>query len=157
MGFAVGAIAYPLLRNHRFEWLQTLTHVTAGAEYHLFRLFVSDVSVAEHALTIGGFNALIIVECTGLFEALIFAAAVWAAPARWQEKAVGIGLGIPLLFLINVVRLATLIAIGRYFPGGFQFAHQYLWQGVWIFVVIGVWLLWVVVVVRNEEAVPDLA
>ena len=94
---AIAAVAYPLARNHMFFAVQGFAQFTASCTYQIIRLFVSEVSLEGHLLVVNGFQALVIVECTGLFEALIFVAAVLAVPASWGQRAIGIALGFPLL------------------------------------------------------------
>jgi archaeosortase B (VPXXXP-CTERM-specific) len=83
---------------------------------------------------------------------LIFSAAVLAFPTSWKKKAVGLLLGNPAIYLFNVVRIAMLIVVGRYWPGAFDFMHLYFWQATMIVMIVSVWLLWIIKVVRTDEA-----
>ena len=92
----------------------------------------------------------IIEECTGLYEILIYAAAVFAFPTSLIKKGIGIALGAPILYAVNVVRIAFLIWIGRFYPEIFDFMHLYFWQATLILMITSVWLLWIFKVVRHE-------
>jgi len=48
-----------------------------------------------------------------------------------------------VLYLVNLLRVLSLIALGRYWPGGFQAAHLYVWQALFLAVVAACWLGWV--------------
>jgi archaeosortase B (VPXXXP-CTERM-specific) len=92
----------------------------------------------------------IIEECTGVYEVLIFAAAVLAFPTIWPKKWVGLGLGLPLLYFFNVLRIAVLILVGKYMPQYFDFMHLYFWQATLILMITSVWLLWITQVVNRD-------
>lgn len=75
-------------------------------------------------------------ECTGIFVFLLFASFVMAYPTSARGRALGVGLGVPLLFTINVLRLATLARIVEYYPSAFFYFHEYVWQGIFMVVVL---------------------
>ena len=73
-----------------------------------------------------------------------------AFPTRWWKRFVGIAAGVPLLYAINVVRLVCLGLIGAYDETQeiFDFAHHYVWQGIYIIFVVAIWMVWVEVLVK---------
>jgi archaeosortase B (VPXXXP-CTERM-specific) len=131
------------------DWL---TRATATAEYHFFRLFSDAVILRETMVVFSGFSVQIIEECTGLYEVLIFSAAVLAFPTTLVKKGIGIGLGAPILYGVNVLRIAFLMLVGQYYPSSFDFMHLYFWQATLILMITSVWLLWIFKVVRYEAA-----
>ena len=77
-------------------------------------------------------------ECTGIFVCMLFASFVLAYPARWTARLIGLAVGLPLFFAINVIRLATLARIVEVYPGAFFYMHEYVWQGILtVFVLLG--------------------
>ena len=77
-------------------------------------------------------------ECTGIFVFLLFGAFLLAYPASWRARLIGLSIGIPALFAVNVVRLATLARIVEVYPALFFYFHEYVWQGVFmVFVLLG--------------------
>jgi archaeosortase B (VPXXXP-CTERM-specific) len=124
---------------------------TAWIEYAFFRVFSSSTSISGKVVVFQGFAVKIIEECTGLYEVVIFAAAVLAFPTSWRKRAIGLLMGVPLLYLFNVLRIAVLILVGRYFPEYFDFMHLYFWQATLILMITSVWLLWIIKVVRSGE------
>jgi exosortase/archaeosortase family protein len=77
-------------------------------------------------------------ECTGIFICILFASFVLAYPAKWTARLVGFFIGIPLLFSVNVFRLATLARIVEVYPQAFFYFHEYVWQGIFmVFVLVG--------------------
>lgn len=81
-------------------------------------------------------------ECTGIFVFLLFVSFVLAYPTTWKARAVGLGLGLPALFTINVLRLGTLARIVEIYPGSFFYFHEYVWQGIFLVVVLVGALAW---------------
>ncbi len=50
----------------------------------------------------------------------------------------GLVIGIPLLFSVNVFRLATLARSVEVYPQAFFYFHEYVWQGIFmVFVLVG--------------------
>jgi exosortase H (IPTLxxWG-CTERM-specific) len=148
---ALVSILYPLMVEHYFAIVQAFIEGTASLEYWIFSWFSDDVKLEDKLIFFNGFAVKIIDECTGIYEMLIFAAAVLAFPTGWREKGIGILLGCPLIYLFNVVRIAMLIVVGRYWHDAFDFMHLYFWQGTMIIWIVSIWLLWIVKVVRSDE------
>jgi archaeosortase B (VPXXXP-CTERM-specific) len=150
----LGLIAwlYPIVHERHMGVIDRLAVWTAWVEYWSFRVFTSAVTLSDKVVVFQGFAVKIIEECTGIYEVLIFTAAVMAFPTSWSKRAIGLGMGIPLLYLFNVVRIAVLILVGKYAPGWFDFMHLYFWQGTLILMITSVWLLWITKVVKNDGA-----
>jgi exosortase H (IPTLxxWG-CTERM-specific) len=149
-------LLYPMITKRWFFLVEFLTGWTAWIEYALLHVFSPEAGLDGNLVQLGGFSVRIIEECTGVFEMIIFVAAVLAFPTTWQKRAIGLGLGLPLLYLFNVVRILVLVLVGRYWPGIFEFMHVYFWQATLILMITSVWLLWIFQVVRSgdEEAAP---
>jgi len=129
------------------EWMSQITAILGGMSIDLF----SDEVQQKHKMIIyGGFAVEIIEECTGLYEILIYAAAVFAFPTTLLKKGIGIALGAPILYATNVLRIVFLVWIGRYYPEAFDFMHLYFWQATLILMITSVWMLWIFLVVKRE-------
>ena len=153
---ALASLGYPLMVEHSDGIIQVFIHATAGIEYAVFSVFTDDVRLDGKMIWLGQFVVKIIDECTGIYEMLIFAAAVLAFPTSWAKRGVGLLLGCPLIYLFNVVRIAGLIVVGRYWSEAFDFMHLYFWQATMIAMITSVWMLWIVKVVqREDQALPD--
>lgn len=97
------------------------------------------------------FTFSLVPDCGALPSMSIYLAALIAFPASLRKRLLGIVIGVPILYGINVARLACLAMIGAWWrddPGVFEFAHQYVWQAIYVLFVVGVWLLWVELIVR---------
>jgi archaeosortase B (VPXXXP-CTERM-specific) len=84
----------------------------------------------------------IIPECTGLYEIIIFSAILLAYPGIWWKKLVGVGSGIAILFILNLIRLLALALIGMRDPQLMEWVHLYLWQLTLILFVVSLFLIW---------------
>jgi exosortase H (IPTLxxWG-CTERM-specific) len=91
----------------------------------------------------GGEQAFRIVpECTPIFSAGLFLCFLLFYPATLREKATGLLMGIPVLYLGNLARLAATFMISRYDWRFFEVVHVYLGQVFTILLVIVVCIVW---------------
>lgn len=93
-------------------------------------------------LHVEGFTARIDDVCTGIFVVAIYFAAVLAYPCRTVEKLKGLLLGASVILSLNLIRVVSLMYIGRYFPSFFETAHLLVWQSVIIVAALLVWIGW---------------
>lgn len=100
------------------------------------------------------FNFVVIPDCGAIPSMAIFVAAVLAFPAAWWRRLAGILIGVPILYWVNAFRLAFLGVLGAWDSGGpiFKFAHEYIWQGIYIIFVVAIWIGWVEFLVRRRTA-----
>jgi exosortase/archaeosortase family protein len=91
-----------------------------------------------HGLTIN-----INYECTGAYVLLILVTFLLAYPARWRDRMAGIALGIAALTAVNIARIAVLIRVAEIRPDLFAYFHEYVWQGVFLVLVIVYAMAWV--------------
>lgn len=100
------------------------------------------------------FVFIVVPECGAIEVMAIFFAAVIAFPTRWWKKLIGLILGLPIMYFVNVFRLSCLAVVGAMDTTRdrwvFNFAHEYVWQTVYIVFVVAVWLLWIEYVVRRK-------
>ena len=75
-------------------------------------------------------------ECTGIFVYMLFVSFVLAYPASWASRLTGLAIGIPLIFAVNVFRLATLARVVEIYPQAFFYLHEYVWQGIFTVLVL---------------------
>ncbi len=92
-------------------------------------------------------------ECGAIEIFAIFLAAVIAFPTQGWKRLLGILLGIPILYVVNIFRLACLFVIAAFTRGGdsFKFIHEYVWQSVYIVFVAVLWLAWMEFLVRRKS------
>jgi archaeosortase B (VPXXXP-CTERM-specific) len=147
------ALLYSGLRLRFGLYFGVTETVTAELVYRVMSLFSSEVRLTnETTIFYGPFPVRIIEECSGIYEALLLGAALLAFPTTWYKTVLGFAIGLPLIYAMNIARIAVLLVIGRYFPEAFDFLHLYFWQGTMIAMVASTWLIWVLWVVRGDSA-----
>lgn len=98
------------------------------------------------------FRFTVIPECGAIEVMIIYIAAILGFPTAWTRRLAGIVLGLPLLYAVNIFRLACLGLIGAWYEQEvFDFAHHYVWQAVYLIFVVIIWLLWMEIFVRRGE------
>lgn len=147
----IAASLYPPFTEYFPGIVFSMMTGTAEIECWILSFYTDNVLCNQNLVSFMGFPVKIIVECTGIYEILIFGAAVLAFPTSWSKRAIGLLLGFPLLYLFNVVRIIVLIFVGKYWSEIFDFMHIYFWQATLILMITSVWLLWIFKVVRDDE------
>jgi exosortase/archaeosortase family protein len=94
-------------------------------------------------ILVGDLSIDINYECTGVYVALILLVFVFAYPARWSVRLVGAAIGVAALTVVNVLRIAVLARIAELAPDLFSYFHEYVWQGVFLVLVIAYAMSWV--------------
>jgi len=116
--------------------LGPLQRLIASVSGELARWSGGDVYVDRDNIVVRTLTLNINHECTGIFVFMLFASFVLAYPTSIRSRLLGIGMGLPALFGINVLRLATLARIVEVYPGAFFYFHEYVWQGVFMVIVL---------------------
>ena len=119
-----------------------LLTTTARLTSVILRLCGTDAHVSGTTIMSPSFSVNVIAACSGIFAYVIFVAAVLAYPCKLKEKITGIGLGIPAIFAVNLIRMVSLFYIGTYLPQFFEVLHLLFWQALMIAVVVLFWLFW---------------
>jgi len=112
--------------QHAIAWLSVLCqHLVGGAAQ------LDGTNIVIRTLTMN-----INHECTGVFVIMLYAGFVLAYPTSWSARLGGLAVGVPGLCLVNVIRLATLARIVEVYPGSFFYFHEYVWQGIFMVLVL---------------------
>ena len=93
--------------------------------------------------TASGFGVSIEPGCNGVEACIILFAAIMSFPAGWRHRLLGLAVGVVAVQALNVVRVISLFYLGQWNTAAFEFAHEYLWQGLIMLDVLVVWLWWV--------------
>jgi exosortase/archaeosortase family protein len=82
-------------------------------------------------------------DCTGWksFYAL-FALTIATPKIKIRKKILFLFISIPLLFFINIARIALTIYLSLIQPESFGFVHDFLWQWGLTLTIIGTWVVW---------------
>lgn len=145
------ATTFPYLTdklNPQVYWLNAATAEVTG---FFLKPFGMGTRVSQTIVSLPNFSVEVVGECTGLYEMLIFLAAMIAYPASWKKKLIGAGLGIPFLYAVNMVRMIFIMVVGNWSPKTFNFMHMYFWQVAMILIIVSAWVLWIEKVVHYER------
>ena len=82
-------------------------------------------------------------ECTGVYVLLILFVFLFAYPASWRSRLIGGAIGVVALTIINILRIAFLVRVAEIAPDLFAYFHEYVWQGVFLVLVIAYAMSWV--------------
>jgi archaeosortase B (VPXXXP-CTERM-specific) len=135
--------------NPQLTWLMVVTADLTGS---VLKLFGMTVNISGRVVSLSNFSMEVVGECTGLYEMLIFLAAMIAYPSSYKKKLIGAGLGLPLLYVINIIRMIFIALIGNWSPKSFDFMHMYFWQVAMILIIVSVWVLWIEKVVHYPKS-----
>ncbi|HJS43970.1 MAG TPA: hypothetical protein VJ755_10900 [Gemmatimonadales bacterium] len=103
------------------------------------------VPVSQYAASLfipGGFGYVVVMGCTGVVPAAVLAIAILASPASAAARAIGLVVGVPLVLLVNLLRLVHLFYLGVYNPRDFGLAHEVLWECALVVTTVGLWFGW---------------
>jgi exosortase/archaeosortase family protein len=106
--------------------------------YLLESMQFSVVRIGSVVTAADGFSYHIDYRCTGLLPAAILAILVAS-----EEKIIGtgraLGVSVVIVWLLNLVRLLQLFAIGVTAPRAFDLVHGLIWPLLWIAVIVALW------------------
>ncbi len=149
--YPVLMLVYLLIGGSAFTWamaafpeqIEAIDRATAIVVHQFVGLFTPLTTQRNALVTLDGFAVAIIIECVGLLEMVIYSACVLAFPAPLRAKAWGIPLGCAAIFGFNVLRIATLLVVGRHWNAYFDFFHVYFWQATLIVMIVSVLYGWI--------------
>ena len=130
----------PWVERH---FVEPYTHFVAACSRFCLGLVGVRAGGSESAIVSPEFSVTIKNVCNGLEVTAIFIATTIGFPATWKSKLLGLLLGIPAIFLINIVRIMALFILGFKVPHVFDAVHFYYAQALVIIATLAVWLLWV--------------
>ena len=137
-------------------WVKTdLTAWTARATASILWLLGAEGRSSGALVSSSVLSFRVVAECTALYPAVMFVAAVVAFPCSWRRKLLGLSLGVPALLLMNVIRLVSLCYVHSWLPNVFEVIHLVVWQSLIIFFVLLIWLVWAALVIQGDE--PEVA
>ena len=127
-------------------WFAPLNRVAAVLVGEVLRAWSLAPVVRQSVIGIDGFSVSVIAECSAVHLMALMVAFVYAFPASRQQRWIGSLAGVAVLFSVNLLRIALVAVIGRYFPSRFEIAHVYFGQMGMLVVTMStcvVWCRWV--------------
>jgi exosortase H (IPTLxxWG-CTERM-specific) len=126
----------------------------ATASAKILNAIGEPVTVVGTEIRSAGFGVNIENGCNGVETALLLAAAVLAFPAGWRQRLTGFLLGFVAIQILNLVRVVSLVWIGRHRPAFFDSSHTVIWQSAVVLFGVLLFLLWASRQTRRAAASP---
>ena len=133
---------FSLIHIHLRSVEYCINAFTAQSTAYFANVLGIQATAKNVVLTIEGFSARIIIECTGIFTMCVYLACLFAYRSGIRKKILAITIGLPIIYVVNIVRLLTQLVIDSRLPQYSEFVHVYLWEGAFIVVVAVLWLVW---------------
>jgi exosortase H (IPTLxxWG-CTERM-specific) len=127
----------------------------AAASGQVLRMIGEPASVAGTEIHSGTFGVNIENGCNGVETALLLAAAVLAFPAGWRQRLVGFFLGFVAIQILNLIRVVSLVWIGRHRPTLFDSSHTVIWQSAVVLFGVLLFLVWASRQTRRTVPSPE--
>jgi len=137
------AVAFALLYAGQNVVVVPLNRHLAWMTEKVVRLLGVHAVSMGGVVSLGGFAVEIKNNCNAIYEVGLYAAAVWAYPAPWRDRLAGTLAGAGVLYVVNLLRILTLLAVGLLYRSWFEATHLYAWQAVFLLVVGTCWIVWV--------------
>jgi exosortase/archaeosortase family protein len=139
--FAIAQIILAVaFANGYLDWLIEATTVVAGG---LITSLGIPAAVAGNQITMTNHVLEIVPDCTGISLAALYASLVIAYPLSWATRLTALAVGLPVIAAANMLRLLAVALASEHLSGEvFDFAHDYLFMGVMVLVVVALWAAW---------------
>ena len=122
---------------------EPITYFTTFITGSILKIFFPDITVKGfHIMSKSGLDMEIIYECTGIYGIIVYSSAILATWFPAYEKLKGITIGVPIIYVANILRLVLLFVVSLIYPPAFEFLHTYFWQLFLIIVVVLLFYFW---------------
>lgn len=148
-GFVLGVLYILTIQFESYVPIFNMS-ATSATLVELLNLFGLQASINSSGVSISNFALEIVRQCTGLFEVITLIAAVSAYPASLMNKMKGLAIGIPLIYIFNIVRLISLAYVGIFSFSLLEIIHDYVLQITFFSFVVFIWFFWINNVVRKD-------
>jgi exosortase family protein XrtF len=141
---------YGLWINSYYPGPDPITEIVTHQSAFLISLTEDDLSVGEainsaNVPIVQGTQRIISVfeGCNGLNVMIVFVSFIVAYSGTWKKNVIFGLMGITLIYIANLFRVALLFFISKYYPDNLYFFHKYLFTGMLYILVFFLWYLWV--------------
>lgn len=130
----------PLYENYL---MNPLLNTQARISNVFLNILGQDTKVFGDIISSDDFSVSIKGGCDGVEATALFLVAILVFPLSFKLKWPGILLGLAVLSVLNIIRIAGLYLAGIYWPAAFEFLH--LHGGVVVFTLIAImlWMIWI--------------
>jgi len=148
--FALLVVIFEVIAEKMIDWT-ALQLATASLTTAILQATGLQVVTEGIHMTLPNARWEIIAECTAVRAQLVFVSFVLAYPASLKARLWAVFAGIPFLFSVNILRLVALGWLTAIAPDAANYFHDFVWQTGFLFLVIGMWLVWIEWMVNDEK------
>lgn len=139
--FLILAIPFYFLLGLNIDF-RPLQKIVANSVALLLRSFGVAASVDGYLVGYGPVILEITGDCTAWKDMIAFVSMIVAVPGvSWKKRLNGFAL-LPLIYAVNVARLASLLVIGNLRPEFMSLAHNVLWIAGTLLFMLLLWVIW---------------
>ena len=122
------------------HWIATnIVETTAG----ILHTLGYDIYSTGRLVGLGEAPGILLVDgCSGISAIGLFIGFVLAYPGRWIPRISFIIIGIGIIYLVNIIRIAVLTVTQVQWPEFFAFTHDYSTTAIFYLVIFGLWVIW---------------
>ena len=125
-------------------------HLIAKVSGDLLAILGQEIKVTGKSISSPRFSVDIIRGCDAVEAIALYVCAVLAFPLPFIKKLPGMIAGTLFLLILNLIRIVSLFLIGAYSPRIFGLMHLDVWQALFIFFAVLLWILWLLWATRNQ-------
>jgi exosortase/archaeosortase family protein len=141
--------AFALLTPFCDRYFPHYLALSARLSGHILNFFSQDVTVRDASILSPAFSITVKRGCDAIEPTALFICAILAFPSPVSRKIAGIVAGTLFLAILNILRIVTLFMVGAYLPRAFNMMHFDVWQGLFIFLAILLWMVWLLWTARK--------
>ena len=121
-----------------------IASIYAEASSGILNLLQQETYV-DHTRILGKNYSLVVSKgCDAVLPIALLVIAILSFPyGNRKSKIKGLGFGILLLIVLNIIRIVSLYYVGMYSKTYFEFFHVEFWQVVFIIITVLYFLIWV--------------
>lgn len=123
------------------EWVSlNIVSVSSG----IVRLFGYETWTVNRIIGIGENGGIELVDgCTGISAIGLFLGFILAYPGDWKNRVSFSLLGIGVIYIVNILRIATLVITQEEWIEFFDITHDYSTTTIFYIVIFLLWMTWV--------------
>tara|TARA_B100000963_G_C22573014_1_gene647006 strand:+ start:841 stop:1389 length:549 start_codon:yes stop_codon:yes gene_type:complete len=141
-----------LLPNGRLDHWVALRVIDGSA--FMVNVLGFEVWIQERVVGIVGNSGILMVDgCTGISAIGLFLGFIWSFPGQNKSRLLFSIFGIAVIYIVNILRIGTLILMQELAPQFFDFTHDYSTTVIFYIIIFFLWMLWV----RISEGLESLA
>lgn len=128
-------------------WFEPYSKKILSAYAHIssfiLNLFGQNTSVLGEDIVSPAFSISVRKGCDAIAPMILYIFGTAFFPVNYKHKLKGIGFGILILALVNIIRIVTLFLIGKYTNDRFfDIMHVDIWQILFIVITLYIWVQW---------------